>query len=101
LSGPGGTHLSALDTLTVVVSVVVATVLMAVRLGRGVDHVARQWLEDAMNVGTLVVLAAVVASSLPWWTLDVPASPLTDIALVYCGGIIVVPMYRSVFQGKP
>ncbi len=54
-----------------------------------------------MNVGTLVVLAAVVASSLPWWTLDVPASPLTDIALVYCGGIIVVPMYRSVFQGKP
>jgi len=45
------------------------------------------------------VLAALVASSFPWWRLPFSPSPLTDIALIYCGGLILTAMYRTISKG--
>ena len=93
-----GTHLTSFDAWTVIVCVVVATILMAVRRIRGVEHRARQWLDDALNVGTIIVLTTLVFSSFPWWSLPISASPLTDIALIYCGGLILTAMWRSILK---
>lgn len=95
-----GTHLTSFDAWTVVICVVVATILMIVRRLRGVEHLARQWLDDALNVGTIIVLTSLVLSSFPWWTFPLTASPLTDIALIYCGGLILMAMYRTILKAK-
>ena len=76
-------------------AVLIATALMAIRWCRKVEHRARQWFDDALNIGTIIVLAALVFSSFPWWQYDYTPSPLTDIAMIYCAGLILVPMYRS------
>jgi hypothetical protein len=88
-------RLTAFDAWTVIIASAFATVFMAVRRARGIDHEARQWLDDALNVGTLVVLAALVAASFPWWTFQVTPNPVTDIALIYCGVLIWTPVYNS------
>ncbi|MBV9511664.1 MAG: hypothetical protein JO303_15430 [Caulobacteraceae bacterium] len=95
-----GPHLSLFDSVTVLASALAATVLMAVRRLRGVEREARQWLDDALNLGTVVVLAVLVISSFPWWSAPVAASPLTDIALIYCGGLIASAVWRSVRKPK-
>jgi hypothetical protein len=74
---------------------------MAIRAARKVEHRARQWLDDALNVGTIIVIGALVLSSLPWWSFRLPASPLTDIALTYCGGLICMAMWRSLHRPVP
>ena len=56
------------------------------------------WLDDALNVGTIIVLTTLVFSSFPWWSLPISASPLTDIALIYCGGLILTAMWRSILK---
>jgi hypothetical protein len=91
-----GIHLSAFDAWSVIACVIIATAMMALRRLRKVEHRPRQWLDDALNTGTLIVLGALVASSFPWWAVPFAASPLTDIALVYCAGLILLAMYRSV-----
>jgi hypothetical protein len=91
-------HLSLFDSATVAACVVTATALMAIRKLRGVDHRARQWLDDALNVGTIIVLGQLVVSSFPWWPIDLSPNPLTDVALIYCAGLISMAMYRSILK---
>jgi len=100
LSGPGASQLSLFDAFTVIVSVIVASVLMATRRLRGVHHRGRQWLDDALNVGTIILLVRLVLSSFPGWTLPAGGNPVTDIALIYCAGLIAVAMYRSIQKPK-
>ncbi len=95
-----GAHLSTFDAWTVVISIIGATILMSVRRARKLEHKTRQWLDDALNVGTLIVLGTLVASSFPWWTITFSANPLTDIALCYCGGLIWMAMYRTILKPK-
>ncbi len=96
MSSHDANHLTYFDAVIVIVAVLVATLLMLTRRARGVDHKARQWLDDAVNVGTLIVLAALVLSSFPWWIIPFSATPTTDIALIYCGGVIWTAMYRTI-----
>ena len=93
-------HLSNFDAWTVISTAGVATILMIYRKTRGVEHRVRQWLDDALNVGTIIVLGALVFSSFPWWPLTIAASPLTDIALLYCVGVILSAMHQSVLKTK-
>ena len=95
-----GPHLSLFDSFTVLASALAATALMAVRRLRRVDQKPRQWLDDALNLGTVVVLAVLVVSSFPWCSAPAAASPLTDIALIYCGGLIASAVWRSVRKPK-
>jgi hypothetical protein len=101
LLGADETHLTSFDAWTVVASTVIATLLMMIRRLRKLEHKARQWLDDALNVGTMIVLVTLVAASFPWWVVRFSASPLTDIALIYCGGLISTAMYRSISVPRP
>jgi hypothetical protein len=94
--GHDGVHLSAFDAWVVIATVVIATCLMAIRRVRKVEHRARQWLDDALNAGTIIVIGTLIAASFPWWAVDVEPGPLPDIALIYCGGVICNAMFRSV-----
>jgi surface polysaccharide O-acyltransferase-like enzyme len=95
------THLTLFDTWTLILCVVVATLLMVVRRLRNVPHQARQWLDDALNVGTIFVIGALLVSSLPWFDFAYVPNPLTGVALIYCGGLIVSAMYRSLLKTTP
>jgi hypothetical protein len=79
----------------VIACVAIATILWAVRRLRGVEHRTRQWLDDALNVGTVIVLGSLVLSSFPWWRGPNAANWLTDIALIYCAGLILSAMFQS------
>lgn len=100
MAGGAFSHLSIFDSATVLACVIIATGLMAIRKLRGVDHRARQWLDDALNVGTIIVLGQLVVSSFPWWPIELSPNPLTDIALIYCAGLISMAMYRSILKAN-
>ena len=59
MSGQFG-RLSQFDAFIVLASVSIATLLMGVRRLRGLDQTARQWLDDALNLGAIIVLGVLV-----------------------------------------
>jgi hypothetical protein len=71
---------------------------MLLRNHNKVQHKAEQWLGDALNVGTIIIVIALVAGSFPWWSVKIGPSQFTDIALIYCAGIIVANMRRSILK---
>lgn len=65
-----------------------------IRLKRGVAHETAQWLYDALNTGTLIILLVIILRSFPWWNfpLNVESGAMPDFAYAYCGLIIIQSM---------
>lgn len=96
-------QMAAFDAKIFLISAVGASAFWVVRLVRCRSTDTSQWLNDALNIGTLCILVMVAAQALgiaPPSRLAQANGFLICIAIAYCGLIIGMSLWRSVRGGE-